>query len=152
MATRKKHLINVHTSTGTTAPTGASLYLGEIAVQHTPDEPGLWIKMGTSESSDEYEKFIGETKITSMLSEARILGSAYTYTGLPQVNSATTLEAAYSALTKEVVDGSLVVASALNDLNGRVIEISGNTPDMTNYYDKGEVEQWTQECSLPVPA
>ena len=108
MATRKKHLINVHTSTGTTAPTGASLYLGEIAVQHTPDEPGLWIKMGTSESSDEYEKFIGETKITSMLSEARILGSAYTYTGLPQVNSATTLEAAYSALTKEVVDGSLV--------------------------------------------
>ena len=140
MATRKKHLINVHTSTGTTAPTGASLYLGEIAVQHTPDEPGLWIKMGTSESSDEYEKFIGETKITSMLSEARILGSAYTYTGLPQVNSATTLEAAYSALTKEVVDGSLVVASALNDLNGRVIEVSGNTPDMTNYYDKGEVE------------
>lgn len=140
MATRKKHLINVHTSTGTTTPTGASLYLGEIAVQHTPNDPGLWIKMGTSESSDEYEKFIGETRITNMLSEARILGSAYTYTGLPQVNSATTLEAAYSALTKEVVDGSLVVASALNDLNGRVIEISGNTPDMTNYYDKGEVE------------
>jgi hypothetical protein len=60
---RKKHLINVHTSTGTTAPTGASLYLGEIAVQHTPSNPAIWIKMGTSESSNQYEKFIGSTEV-----------------------------------------------------------------------------------------
>ena len=62
---RKKHLINVHTGTGTTAPTNASLYLGEIAVQHTPENPALWIKMGTSESSTNYEKFIGETEINN---------------------------------------------------------------------------------------
>ena len=64
---RKKHLINVHTSTGTTAPTGASLYLGEIAVQHTPNDPALWIKVGTAESSTQYEKFIGKTEITNIL-------------------------------------------------------------------------------------
>ena len=140
MATRKKHLINVHTSTGTTAPTAADLRLGEIAVQHTPDEPGLWIKMGTSESSDEYEKFIGSTEITNMFEDSKILGSGYTYSGIPYVNSSTTLAGAYSALTREMIDNEKVVAAALNDLNGRVIEISGNTPDMTNYYDKGEVE------------
>ena len=65
---RKKHLINVHTSTGTTAPTGASLYLGEIAVQHTPNDPALWIKMGTAQTSTDYEKFIGETEILNLIS------------------------------------------------------------------------------------
>ena len=64
----RKHLINVHTSTGTEAPTGASLYLGEIAVQHTPNEPAIWIKMGSAETSTEYEKFIGETEINQLIS------------------------------------------------------------------------------------
>ena len=125
---RKKHLINVHTSTGTTAPTGASLYLGEIAVQHTPNDPGLWIKVGSDESSTDYEKFIGETEIMELIENSEIiLGSGYTYTGLPYVNSATTIANAYSALTKEMIDNETVVAAALNDLNGRVIELSGNT-------------------------
>lgn len=140
MATRKKHLINVHTSTGTTAPTAADLRLGEIAVQHTSENPALWIKMGNTESSAVYEKFIGSTEITNMLEDSKILGSGYTYSGIPYVNSSTTLADAYSALTREMIDDEKVVAAALNDLNGRVIEISGNTPDMTNYYDKGEVE------------
>ena len=65
---RKQHLINVHTSTGTTAPTGASLYLGEIAVQHTENEPALWIKIGSAQTSTEYEKFIGETEINELIS------------------------------------------------------------------------------------
>jgi hypothetical protein len=125
---RKKHLINVHTSTGTTAPTGASLYLGEIAVQHTPNDPGLWIKVGSDESSMDYEKFIGETEIIELIDNSEIiLGSGYTYSGLPYVNSATTIANAYSALTKEMIDNETVVAAALNDLNGRVIELSGNT-------------------------
>jgi len=140
MATRKKHLINVHTSTGTTAPTAADLRLGEIAIQHTSENPALWIKMGNTESSAVYEKFIGSTEITNMLEDSKILGSGYTYSGIPYVNSSTTLADAYSALTREMIDDEKVVAAALNDLNGRVIEISGNTPDMTNYYDKGEVE------------
>lgn len=140
MVTRKKHLINVHTSTGTTAPTAADLRLGEIAVQHTSENPALWIKMGNTESSAVYEKFIGSTEITNMLEDSKILGSGYTYSGIPYVNSSTTLADAYSALTREMIDDEKVVAAALNDLNGRVIEISGNTPDMTNYYDKGEVE------------
>lgn len=123
---RKKHLINVHTSTGTTAPTGASLYLGEIAVQHTTNDPALWIKVGSAETSTEYEKFIGLTEITNIFNQSRILGSAYTYTGIPYVNSATTLEAAYSALTKEVIDDEMVAAAALNDLNSRVAELSGS--------------------------
>ena len=126
--TRKKHLINVHTSTGTTEPTNASLYLGEIAVQHTPNDPALWIKVGSDESSTDYEKFIGETEIIELIDNSEIiLGSGYTYSGLPYVNSATTVANAYSALTKEVIDNEKVVAIALNDLNGRVIELSGNT-------------------------
>ena len=98
---RKKHLINVHTSTGTTAPTSASLYLGEIAVQHTPTDPALGIKTGTAEDSGTYEKFIGETKILELIQTSDILGSGYTYSGLPYVNSATTIADAYSALTKD---------------------------------------------------
>ena len=129
--TRKNHLINIHTSTGTTAPTGASLYLGEIAVQHTPNDPGLWIKMGTSESSTEYEKFIGKTEITNLINQSNILGSGYTYSGLPYVNSATTLADAYSALTNEMIKDGQVVAAALNDLNVRVDEISAATGDNT---------------------
>ena len=122
---RKKHLINVHTSTGTTAPTGASLYLGEIAVQHTPNDPALWIKVGSAETSTEYEKFIGLTEITNIFNMSHILGSGYTYSGLPHVNSATTIADAYSALTKELIDGELVTAAALNDLNDRVGSLSG---------------------------
>ena len=119
---RKKHLINVHTSTGTTAPTGASLYLGEIAVQHTPNDPALWIKVGSAETSTEYEKFIGLTEITNIFNMSQILGSGYTYSGIPYVNSATTIADAYSALTKELIDDELVTAAALNDLNDRIPE------------------------------
>ena len=119
---RKKHLINVHTSTGTTAPTGASLYLGEIAVQHTQDDPALWIKVGSAETSTEYEKFIGLTEITNIFNMSHILGSGYTYSGLPYVNSATTIADAYSALTKELIEDELVMATALNDLNDRIPE------------------------------
>jgi hypothetical protein len=127
---RKKHLINVHTSTGTTAPTGASLYLGEIAVQHTPNDPGLWIKMGSSEASTEYEKFIGLTEITNIFNDSKILGSGYTYSGLPHVNSSTTLADAYSALTVEVLDNELVTAAAINDLNNRIRTVSGSVEDI----------------------
>lgn len=136
---RKKHLINVHTSTGTTAPTGASLYLGEIAVQHTPNDPGLWIKMGSSESSTEYEKFIGKTEITNLIQASNILGSGYTYSGIPYVNSATTIADAYSALTRELIDDEIVVASALNDLNARVDALCGSTGDNT------EILEYVQE-------
>ena len=127
---RKKHLINVHTGTGTTAPTGASLYLGEIAVQHTPNEPALWIKVGTSEASTDYEKFIGSTEIQEMISSIgsnNTLGSGYTYSGLPYVNSATTIADAYSALTYEMIKDEKVTSAAFNDLNGRVIELSSST-------------------------
>lgn len=84
--------------------------------------------MGSDESSTDYEKFIGETEIIELIDNSEIiLGSGYTYSGLPYANSATTVANAYSALTKEVIDNEKVVAIALNDLNGRVIELSGNT-------------------------
>lgn len=136
---RKKHLINVHTSTGTTAPTGASLYLGEIAVQHTHGDPALWIKVGSAETSTEYEKFIGLTEITNIFNMSHILGSGYTYSGLPYVNSATTIADAYSALTREMIDDEIVVASALNDLNVRVDALCAATGDNT------EILEYVQE-------
>lgn len=137
---RKKHLINVHTSTGTTAPTSASLYLGEIAVQHTPNDPALWIKVGSSESSTEYEKFIGKTEITNLIQASNILGSGYTYSGIPYVNSATTIADAYSALTREMIDDEIVAASALNDLNDRVDALCGATVD-----NNTEILEYVQE-------
>ena len=145
---RKKHLINVHTGTGTTEPSEASLYLGEIAVQHTPNNPALWIKVGENESSNIYEKFIGETEIIDLLNNTEIiLGSGYTYSGIPYVTSATNISDAYSALTEIVLNGEsieplsaavislsagvksneYVAASALNYLNARINELSGNT-------------------------
>ena len=122
---RKKHLINVHTSTGTTEPSGATLYLGEIAVQHTPGDPALWIKVGSGETSNVYEKFIGKTEITNMLNASNILGSAYTFSGLSYVNSSTTIADAYSALTQEMLNDERVVSAAMNQLNNRVNEVSG---------------------------
>ena len=135
---RKKHLINVHTSTGTTAPTGASLYLGEIAVQHTPDNPALWIKMGTGETSTDYEKFIGETEILNILNTNDTLGSGYTYSGIPYVNSSTTIADAYSALTNEFLEDEEAISAALNDLNARIAGI----PDCSAGLDwlSGKVE------------
>lgn len=130
MPTRDKHIINVHTGTGTTEPSGADLRLGEIAVQHTPDNPALWIKVGTGETSDVYEKFIGETEIVELIDNSEIiLGSGYTYSGLPYVNSATTIADAYSALTREMIDNEKVVSEAINDLNGRINTLSGESAD-----------------------
>ncbi len=129
MPTRDKHIINVHTGTGTTEPSGADLFLGEIAVQHTPDNPALWIKVGTGKTSDVYEKFIGETEITNMINVGNILGSGYTYSGIPYVNSSTTIADAYSALTNEVIMNEKTVAEALNDLNGRINTLSGESAD-----------------------
>ena len=126
---RKKHLINVHTSTGTTAPTTASLYLGEIAVQHTPDNPALWIKVGSAETSTTYEKFIGLTEITNIINQSSVLGSGYTYSGIPYVNSSTTIADAFSALTNEVIDDEEVTSAALNDLNLRLKQLSGAVGD-----------------------
>ena len=127
---RKKHLINVHTSTATTAPSGASLYLGEIAVQHTSGSPALWIKVGSAETSTDYEKFIGLTEITNIFNESKILGSGYTYSGLSYINSATSIADAYSALTKELFNDEKVTAAALNDLSSRVNELPSTT-DLT---------------------
>ena len=139
---RKKHLINVHSGTGTTAPSNADLFLGEIAVQHTLTDPALWIKVGTSEDSNQYEKFIGETEILDLFDDIDvILGEDYVYSGLPYVNSASTLAEAYSALTNEtlnlsaetesildrVAENEYVVSIALNDLDDRIEELSGNT-------------------------
>ena len=120
----RKHLINVHTSTGTTAPTEASLYLGEIAVQHTPNEPAIWIKMGSADTSTEYEKFIGETKIINLLEETKTLGSGYTYSGLSYIDSSTTIADAFSALTNELIKDEKVTAAAINELNVKTNEIN----------------------------
>lgn len=133
---RKKHLINVHTSTGTTAPSGASLYLGEIAVQHTSGSPALWIKVGASEESTDYEKFIGRTEILNLLEENKILGPDYTYSGLPYVNSSTTIADAYSALTNEMFNADKVTAIVLNELNDKINELSASTPDLQPLIDR----------------
>ena len=144
---RKKHLINVHTSTGTTAPTEASLYLGEIAVQHTPNDPALWIKVGSAETSTEYEKFIGLTEITNIFNDSKILGSGYTYSGLSYVNSSTTIANAYSALTKEMIDDERAIAAALNDLNDKLNELSASTPGI-DIVDKIEEDEEVTAAAL----
>ena len=153
---RNKHLINVHTSTGTTAPTGASLYLGEIAVQHTQDDPALWIKVGSAETSTEYEKFIGLTEITNIFNMSHILGSGYTYSGIPYVNSATTFADAYSALTKELIDDELVTSAALNDLNSRIPEPVNLEPLSASVVTNGEniavISAWVEDNEIVTAA
>ena len=105
---RKKHLINVHTSTGTTAPSGASLYLGEIAVQHTSGSPALWIKVGATEESTDYEKFVGETEIINEFKKTNhnipyVVQSGNTYTGTTNHYEAECLE------IDELVDGQSII-------------------------------------------
>ena len=134
---RKKHLINVHTSTSTTAPSGASLYLGEIAVQHTTDNPALWIKMGDSESSEIYEKFISETEILNLISASSIIVDT-------ELDSASTNPVENRAIYSAIVTDELIIASALNDLNDRKADksyvdeaISGITIDVDDHLDSG---------------
>ena len=55
------------------------------------------------------------------------LGSGYTYSGLPYVNSATSIADAYSALTKEIIDDEYAISSAFNDLNNKITALSGGT-------------------------
>ena len=45
-------------------------------------------------------------------------------------------------LSGVIEENELVISSALNDLNDRIIELSGNTPDMSNYYTKSEVNNY----------
>ena len=66
------------------------------------------------------------------------LGSGYTYSGLPYVNSATSIADAYSALTKEVNESDIVAAAALNDLNDRVLVISGAYVELVDEINDSE--------------
>ena len=122
---RNKHIINVHTGTGTTEPSNADLFLGEIAVQHTSGDPALWIKVGSAETSTDYEKFIGQTEITNIFNEGKVLGSAYTYSGITDVSSATTYTNAYSSLIREILEDEVVIATSLTDLDKRIKALSG---------------------------
>ena len=56
-----------------------------------------------------------------------ILGPDYTYSGIPYVNSSTTIADAYSALTQEVIDNEEVVAAAINYLNDKIDVLSAGT-------------------------
>ena len=50
-------------------------------------------------------------------------------------------------LSGVIEDNELVIAAAFNDLNDRVLELSANTPDMTNYYNKTEVNQIVEDAT-----
>ena len=45
-----------------------------------------------------------------------------------------------SPIQEQLDDVERVTATALTELHDAVVEISGNTPDMSNYYDKDEVD------------
>ena len=121
---RKKHLINVHTSTGTTAPTGASLYLGEIAVQHTTNDPALWIKVGNSESSNTYEKFIGQTEINSLVGGASGLVNSLSASVVSNKTNLTNLSAV--TLTGVTLNGDAV------SVDNHVAALTGVQPTITD--------------------
>ena len=58
-----------------------------------------------------------------------------------------------ATLSGDVIDNELVIAAALNDLNARIIDLSGDTPDMSNYYstantyNKTEIEQYVSAAT-----
>ena len=45
-----------------------------------------------------------------------------------------------NSLSASLIDDELVIATALNDLNRRVVALSGNSVDFSNYYTKTEVD------------
>lgn len=96
--------------------------------------------MGSAQTSTEYEKFIGETEILSLIESTKILGSGYTYSGLPYVNSATTIADAYSALTNEVITNEKVGAAAINTLNAKINKVNNETNDRVDNLDDRVVE------------
>lgn len=84
-----------------------------------------WAPIGGGDMSNYYTK--AET-------DAAITGATQDFATKEFVTGAT--EEIYETMeTKEEV-----VASALTELDARIIEISGNTPDLTNYYTKAETD------------
>ena len=127
---KRKHLINVHTSTGTTAPTGASLYLGELAVQHTTNDPAIWIKMGASESSNSYEKFIGQTEINNLVGGTSGLVNSLSASVVTNKNNITNLSGATTAISQNLNNLSAVTLTGVS-LNGTAVTVTDHVAAIT---------------------
>lgn len=53
-----------------------------------------------------------------------------------------------ATLSGDMLDNELVVAAALNDLNSRILELSGNSSDMSNYYTTANTYNKTEVNNL----
>ena len=78
---------------------------------------------GLSAFSGVVEDYINEVISGISFECDKTLGSGYTYSGIPYVNSSTTFADAYSALTNEFLTDEEAVAASLNDLNVRIANI-----------------------------
>jgi hypothetical protein len=57
------------------------------------------------------------------------------------VESGDTVNEAFGKVQKQIYDNELVVAGAFNDINDRILELSGRSMDPSEYYTKQEVNE-----------
>ena len=57
------------------------------------------------------------------------------------VESGDTVNEAFGKLQKQIYDNELTVAGAFNDINDRILELSGRSMDPSEYYTKQEVDE-----------
>lgn len=141
MEQERTPILNLRTS-GTTAPSTSLIDFGEIAVSMNVESPRLWTKQ-LDDSLAEYrdKKYIDEHDITAISGDSYINGSVSAQTLSLSANVITTIEA-FSALTENgsLADAKLlkdiieedeeITAAALNDLDNRLIEMSGVTKSL----------------------
>ena len=84
-----------------------------------------------------------ETKLTTISGDvialsAAVVGDVANLNELSAsvVNNRTDID----TLSANIIDNEYVIAAALNDLNSRVWELSGRTVDLSNYYNKQEID------------
>ena len=133
----------------------AKLALGEIAVQHNEEDPALYIKVGETSASTKYVKFTpggGVSSVGVEGDETKLTGDVLFSSGATATSGQSLDDVSFeirdgmikasvvvddeldensphpvanSAVTAVILENEEAVAAALNDLNGRLLDIKG---------------------------
>lgn len=118
-ASIQNHIQFLRTS-GSTAPTSASMLEGELAVNVNASTPKIYLKTKTNVAE------FGNN------GNSIINGSSITYDGQTLAPATSSITQTMGTLFQYVVDNEETAAAALNDLDGRINTLSGSTIDYVN--------------------
>lgn len=131
MGTQHLHLQHLHTS-GSTGPETSLLYEGELAVSMSGTSTGLWTR-----DNDGNVVKVGRTE--TELKDIVVRDIAGSLSDL-STSAKTNLVDSINEVCDTVTEDELVTASALNDLNERVIIVSGDVIELNSELEASREE------------